>query len=780
VSSGLRRGAALLLAAAAAIPAAAADEPDFARQYEALEGQVRFVEEEYARADESQAQRAQRRFSEGEVQFLLENWDGALVRLYDAVEVPEFRASVDYPSAVYYVGEALYQEGEYRTARGWFRELLATPEAPRRREALLRSLDIAIRTNDVAGVDLLLEQGRIAFGDRPPPELAYLAAKALATRPGLPRDDRRRRAIAAFDAVPPPFQSRAAYWQGALLLETGDREGAVARFLACVQMPGREARLVEVRELCQLALGRVYADLGRPQDSADHYQEIPRDSPRFEEALYELAWTWVKAKKYEQALRAAALITDLSPDSPMAPEATILQGHLLLRMGRYPEALEAYDRVVNRYAPVRDELDALLGSDGDPARWYEAIAGGAARPQGARAGTPPPATAPGTPLPPVAVRWAASRPDVTRAIGVVGALDGSRRDVGESRLTAERIEAVLQRNDGLDAFASLKEGHGRAAAVENGALWLEGRILDAEAALAVPALRPEERAALDAAQGPRRAVERRFDPLPRTPDAVLARQERLRGRFAALDKAAFQLGYSLEASKAAVAGARAWIDARPGDLVRGGGRATALEEIRRREEEVQELERDLAALQKEIASAAVGVEGAEGTAADGALREAYRRVLDAESADLEPFRTRVPADGWARLAALEELRGKVPELLARAGRAQSRIRGQARVSAAGLRERVAAEGRRVDEHAGDVEGAQRDATVVVGGVALDSLRDVRGQFYDLVLKADVGVVDVSWQKKRERLDRIQQLAGQKAADVSSMDGEYKAVVREVQ
>jgi hypothetical protein len=39
---------------------------------------------------------------------------------------------------------------------------------------------------------------------------------------------------------------------------------------------------------------------------------------------------------------------------------------------------------------------------------------------------------------------------------------------------------------------------------------------------------------------------------------------------------------------------------------------------------------------------------------------------------------------------------------------------------------------------------------------------------------------VSWQRKRERLDRIQQLAGQKAGDLSSMDGEYKSVVREVQ
>ena len=86
----------------------------------------------------------------------------------------------------------------------------------------------------------------------------------------------------------------------------------------------------------------------------------------------------------------------------------------------------------------------------------------------------------------------------------------------------------------------------------------------------------------------------------------------------------------------------------------------------------------------------------------------------------------------------------------------------------------------MEAHAGEVDGARRDATPVVGGVALDSFRDVRSQFYELVLKADVGAVDVAWQRKRERLDRIQQLSGEKGADLSSMDREYKDVVREVQ
>lgn len=773
MSPSLPLGAAFL-AVALALPVRAAEVPDLARQYDALESQLRFVEQEYSRPDESQGQRARRKFSEGETQFLLGNWRQATVLLYDALEVPEFRASPDHGTALYYLGESLYQEGEYKPARSWFRQILSTPGAPRQRESFLRALDIAIRTSDAKDVDLLLERGRVAFGDRPPPELVYLAAKAQATRADLDPAERRRRALEAFAAVPAPFQHQAAYWQGAIRVEERELEQAAERFLACTGMPGNDRRQVEVRELCQLALGRVYTELGRTQEAVEHYQEIPRDSPRFEEALYELAWTWVKAKKYEQALRAAALISDLSPDSRMAPEATILQGHLSLKLGRYAEAIEAYDRVINQYAPVRDELDAILGMKEDPVRYFNEILGGAARPGEAR-----PFDAASV-LPPVAVRWATKRPDMARALGVVGDLETGRRDLADSRAIADRLDAVLLRNDGLDAFLTLKEGYGRAEAVENGTLWLEGRVLDAEAALAASGLPAEQRAALERTQAPRHALEQRVAVLPRTPEAVQTRQERLRARFAALDKAAFRLGYAIEAAKAQIAGTRSWIEAhRPAG---GGaeGQAEVNDEIRQQEETVHGYEQDLAALQQEIARAADAVEGSEGSAAEQALREEYRRALDAESVELAPLRLRGAPEERVKIEELEVVRARLPELLARAGRAQAQLRGQARVGAGNLRARVAVERQGIDEQAGEMTGTQRDAKDLVGRIALDSFRDVRGQFYDLVLKADVGIVDVSWQRKRERLDKIQLLSGEKAGDLAVMDDEYKGVLKEVQ
>ncbi len=79
---------------------------------------------------------------------------------------------------------------------------------------------------------------------------------------------------------------------------------------------------------------------------------------------------------------------------------------------------------------------------------------------------------------------------------------------------------------------------------------------------------------------------------------------------------------------------------------------------------------------------------------------------------------------------------------------------------------------------GALDAIQAVSKDVVGRIALRSLGEVRAQFYRMVLKADVGLVDISWTRKRARLDKVQQLSVQKAAEIETLDREYRALVRE--
>ncbi len=96
-----------------------------------------------------------------------------------------------------------------------------------------------------------------------------------------------------------------------------------------------------------------------------------------------------------------------------------------------------------------------------------------------------------------------------------------------------------------------------------------------------------------------------------------------------------------------------------------------------------------------------------------------------------------------------------------------------------IRDKVLAEQALLQEYNGDVTRASGDARQLVGRIAFDSFRRVRGQFYDLVLKADVGVVDVAFTRKRDKTADIQTMAAQKERELKALDDEFKEVLKDV-
>ena len=764
--------AAALWGAAAPSGARADAASDAERQLQALRSEVQLMEQDLGRRDESAAQRARRKFSEGEIQFLLKDWSHAAVLLYEAVDEPEFRASPDQATALYYLGESLFQQGDLVTAAGYFRQSLATPGGRFRREALTRLLEAAVRLSNLSGLDALLAEGQRTFGAAPPPEFRYLAAKATWRRRDLDPATRRARALQAFAAVPPPFHVAAAYFQGAIQVEARNLPAAAEALEGCGRLAPADDAQREIHELCLLGLGRVYGEMGRYSEAIDRYQEIPRQSPRFEEALHEMAWTFVRAGRFPQALRMASLVSELSPQSPLAPEATILQGHLQLKLGRYAEALESYNRVIDRYAPVRDELDAILSMREDPVRYFNEIVGRGDQ-----------ALDVSTMLPAVAVRWASSQAQVARALELVNDVDRGRRDLSQGQAIADRLDAVLSRNDGLDAFPRLKEEWARADALENSVALLDGELAAAAEAMVLEekAVPPEQRAAVEQARAARLALEPRARRLPRTGAEVLARRDAIRARFLEVDQAAFRLGYDVESAKAALAGTQSWLDEHRDDSAGAAEkRAEVLDEMRRHREVVAGYEDEQRRLRKEAGMAADALSGSEGAAGDAQVREAWRRAVAASWEALAPAGGALSGREAERLERMQRMRSDLPGLLSRVARLKGGLRGTTRGSAAGLRARVRAEREQMARQLAELSRAQEETKGYVGGIAYDSFRAARQQFYRLVLKADVGIVDVAWQRKRERLERIQQLSTAKSVDLSALEEEFRSVLREVQ
>ena len=736
---------------------------------ESLEERLAVVEQFALRPGDPAATLARQRFDDGARQFQLGDWLHAAILLSDAVDEPAWQGAPERPQATFLLAEALRRLDLCGAARIRYQEVLARADAPRRAEAIAGALECAVKEHRQADVDRLLALERTP-GAEAPPEVPYLLAKAAYQRTDLRPEERIARATAAFERVGPPFQLQAWYFQGVLRIEERNYHQALAWFERCGRADPATPRDVEVRDLCLLALGRVHTEMGDPESAIRAYAAVASTSPHFAEATYETALAYVRARRFDDALLLSAFVPELEPSSPLAPEALVVKGHLLLRLGRYAEATETYNVVINTYAPVRDEIDAILATGEDPLRYYDELIG--------RRGS---AFEVAPVLPAIAVRWATTSHELDAALGFVREVESARADVAEARDVAVRLETLLARGGGIDAFAALQRAYAQAQAVENAAARAEGGYVAAAAAVAERALPPERGGELARARQARAELEPRFDALPRTPQGAEARLARMRGRVDEVGEVVYRLGLAQRGLISAIEGIDGWLERHRAEI-RGDdeARREVLEELRRQRLVVEAYEGEIAETRGAVAAVRDAAGGVEQMVEESRLRADFLAAVEVQRGAAEVARGSVPPAEREAFERMDRGRARLADVRTRARALKLGVAAEATRRADAVRARISAERLALAGQEGALEGVLEGGRDVLGEIALRSLADVRDAFYRIVLKADVGVVDVAWSRKRARLEKIQSLAIQKDADVQELDREFRSLGREVE
>ena len=768
--SPLRHILAIVVLAAVASPAVAADWLDDAeREYRALEQRLERAEKDGASTEAAPITIAAQRVAAAEEQYALGDWLHASILLSSVVGDKESRGAQFYPRALFLMADSLRNRGSCNAAADLYAELLAMPSVPDRAAASAGALDCALKLGRYMEFDALARDALGAASGNPTPEVLYLAAKGAFFRRDVKDEDRIRLALEAFSRVPPPYHVAARYFEGVLELQAKRPDDALGRFQECAGLPSVNPAQAEIREYCTLALGRIHASQGRYAEALERYRELPVDSIHFDEAEYESAWALVKAGKLDQALRVAEVIADLAPDSTTAPQATILQGHLQLRLGRYSKALEAYNRVINTYAPVRDEIDAILTMHEDPARYFEELVDHRGKAFDVAAL-----------LPPLALRWASHAGGVAGAISLAAGIHDGRGTIQEAEGIADRIEAALARGGAVDAFPALRSAWTASDAVETASVWLEAGLTDDVLALFGPTLPVGQRAEIAAGRERRRTLEAPLAKLPRTLEEADARQARLRARMDGVEREASRFDYMLAGCSAALDATELWVERYRAQI--GGdaeARAEFADELRRHRAVVASYDAEVKAIRQAIGEARDKASGVALATEEAGVRGRFLAELADERKVLDAPRSGMDQDRRDRLERGEELIYRLAKLRDRALAVKAAAARSAEARAGALRALVGAERRELHGHSAALDGVVQEAKSFVGELAFRSFREVREQFYQLVLKADVGIVDVAWSRKRERLDKIQQLSQQKATELQQLDRDFKNLLREV-
>ena len=568
---------------------------------------------------------------------------------------------------------------------------------------------------------------------------------------------------------------RATYYAGVALVQLGKYKEAVEQFkLAQSRVPAGEAN-EKLRDLTNLSLGRLYQELGLVSQSADIYQEISQDSPYFADMLYEIAWVQVTAanqsegedrrKAYNRALQATELLMATAPDSRLYPQARILQGNLMIRLGAPENAYDTFQTIVDNYGDAHTELMGLMRAK-DPRQFFDQLlAADLAQVDAAPI------------LPPLAVNWALDEEQVERAVEMQRDLADSETFLRESRELVNTLELALAGEQRYNMFPGLREARSQTIGTENRMLNAQRRLLDLERSIVFPALTEPEQAKVDLVHARARDIEREIAELPVSTSQVESTRAKLRNEFLEAGRQAHRLRYRVYGMQAQVVAVEKWYR-EYGSELSATERAMLERRLAAAKASTLEVEAEQQALEREIGNAAALVDGDAGRTRSLRLRARFDEVQEEEVKLLRSYRNRVPSRLQGVLTRIDGQRGQLERFNDALNRLQVSLDRRVERKADEMRQAVLTEVRKLASYEDERAQLAVDTRAMLGPVARQTLNSVGRQFRNLVLKADVGIIDVAWARKQAQTEKVNTIIQEQQRAVRELELEFADALRE--
>jgi hypothetical protein len=198
--------------------------------------------------------------------------------------------------------------------------------------------------------------------------------------------------------------------------------------------------------------------------------------------------------------------------------------------------------------------------------------------------------------------------------------------------------------------------------------------------------------------------------------------------------------------------------------------------------EVEANERDLATYQKQIAEYREAVElgraqvgfGDQRYVEDDEVRKRFKEVFAQEVALASRGQDGADAAGYARSIQSLLTRAELDEN--RLEEIRDRYERQAQAQAQELLKKVSDEIALLEGYASNLDGLDQQARLLVGEIAMRNFGFVRDRLKNIVLRADVGIVQEAWEVREEQSVRVRNLQRERAREEQNLNDELREVL----
>ncbi len=734
---------------------------DYVKKLIDLDQRVREMGQQFKESPPPAPDAADRRVVDAQVQLSVKNYDEAATIALDVIEkYPNSRA---YDDALYLLGEALFQAHDYYSARHYLQEAVAKNTGSKPEQmALQRLVEVALHTGDYENVDSYLNRLQNVPLSAMEPTVPYVRAKYYFFRGRL--DD----AVTVFASIPAtnPYYFQARYFLATIQVKKGDLAGATTAYDDLLKQQAPDDAGKDIQDLSRLAIARLYYERSQFDKAIESYLSIGRQSNYWSEALREQAWTYIKAKDWQRAYRSINLLLLYDPDTADAPDLRLLEGNLQLRMSNFYLASDEFGKVRDEFEPIHRQLQQVIVKAQTDPTYFDGLVGKSLDKFDI-----------GAFVPATAAKWVKSEPDVARMIVLASDVGEMQRDLSDSEKLVERIEHVISGSGRVGIFPDLAAARSKSIEMTNQVVGTREKFVGKIRAIIDPVLSADERKQLDRLAIERDGLERQSSARPTTDEGVQAQVSTMKGQYAELDQQVSELNVeiqSLEAQLVAVEQyyrvSRSEQKIRPEDM-EGPVRdmRTTIDDLRAMHDKLREA----------IADAAH--DAATSGAADQAERASAQKLSEVLRKEMEIERAAAARLGGADRAQVD----RINDLLARCDAIDAqiadfdkRVEGQVGVRIAtvsrylsGAKEQLAVASQKL--------GAVLDQSKALGGgLAQAMFTRVAEKFYDLVVRSDVGIIDVSWGLKDQKTQAVTKLTSLKNLELKALDEDFRKVLEE--
>jgi tetratricopeptide (TPR) repeat protein len=673
----------------------------------------------------------------------------AVYILTSLVETPQFRGSRDYVEAMILLGKSLYKLQKFRSSQQVFRALLdLRPGLNAQETAFFYLIDSALKLEDTQQIkDLMAMLGTRTSQSA---ELQYITGKSAFFQGDMASAIRRLTTVPASSKVYP----QARYYRGVAQTSLGNLDAARTSFLDVVMITkdSEEDARKSIRSLANIALGRLAVEQGKWFEAVGFYQEIPRGDPNFPRSMYELAWAYLNAEKHAEAAQSLEIVKVISADESLSLTASMDLGRLLIFMKKHEEAQETLEEVNERFVPIRDELDRFARSDKNLELYFKWLIHKYDKSYALE-----------IPLSDRAAKWVASGENLEKIVAVLDGVAMERKEVNQLDRLAHDLESALTGKERVELFPALGDAWVRLLSVENALLQYKKTLLDLEFTRRAETLSESQQLQLERLRMKATDLEDESGSSAIDPEQYRKRLTEVTKRYKSLRRDAFSVSRSIQELEKELAGINRFIldlQNKPDDPKTKNVTPGLMTDLKNERQRMVRISQELVAVEKQIVEqlAQLGV-GGDVQKRERVAKKSLRSIYDEMTAY---FAAGMAPPGLVRL------HSTVGRYLEQVERIQVAIDKElVRVTRRFL-ETIQTERRNISRYGDNLTEISATGESVARELGHQLFREANRRIRQTVLYADLGIIDLAWERKQTLTDDMTRLNKERSEKIKSV------------